>query len=308
MHVWDALNGAAIDFDSRSIAAADLGDIIDESALKEALLEQMTHCKTIHLFANTVIKEVRHLDKTIAVLSEDHTWQGQLLMIADGARSPTREHLGVQLTQWAYQQQAIVATVHTEKPHQQTAWQVFNPDGPLAFLPLSDPHQCSIVWSADTQRSDYLSQLSDEAFNQELTLAFAHKLGAVNLLSPRHQYPLCMRHAQQYVGTKWILLGDSAHTIHPLAGLGLNVGLADVALWYQKVKEDKNALSSKKALGAYQRERKSAVWQTILLMEGFKRLFSFSATPISTLRGLGIRACNQLTPLKRLFIEHAAGK
>jgi 2-polyprenylphenol 6-hydroxylase len=308
MHVWDAKSGAAIDFDSRSIAAASLGAIIEESMLKQGLLAQIKHTPTIHLFADSALIKVEHLDNAIAVSSEKATWQGQLLMVAEGAHSPTREKLAVSLTSWSYQQQAIVATVHTEQSHQHTAYQVFHPQGPLAFLPLADVNQCSIVWSTDSKQAEHLMSLNEEDFNLALQTAFVNKLGRTQLVSGRHQFPLHMRHANHYVSSRWMLLGDAAHTIHPLAGLGLNVGLADVSVWYHQVKQDKKALTSTKALGFYQRERKSAVWQTILLMEGLKRLFSISLPPIPALRSLGLRFCNQLTPLKRLFIQHAAGE
>jgi 2-polyprenylphenol 6-hydroxylase len=308
MHVWDAHSGAAIDFDSRSIAAADLGAIIEESVLKQGLLAHCVESPNIHLFANEALIKVEHLEQSIKVSSDSTTWQGQLLMIAEGAHSPTREKLGVSLTSWSYQQHALVATVHTEKPHRHTAYQVFHPQGPLAFLPLADVNQCSIVWSMDTKQAEHVMHLSEPEFNQALQEALDHKLGATKLLSARHQFPLHMRHATQYVGAHWMLLGDAAHTIHPLAGLGLNVGLADISAWYHQVKKNKKALTSSKALGFYQRERKSAVWQTIMLMEGIKRLFAISLPPIAAVRSLGLRLCNQLTGLKRLFIQHAAGE
>lgn len=307
MHVWDGVNGAHIDFDSRSIAAPDLGSIIEESILKQALLHRVSKESRINLLAHCPVTEVRQLDDRIQVCCEERVWDGQLLMIADGANSPTRTKLNVALTTWSYQQQALVAMVQTEKPHQATAAQVFNPDGPLAFLPLPDPHQCSIVWSTDTKRSAELLALNEDAFNLELTQAFARHLGQVKLISVRHQFPLQMRHAKQYTGKRWMLLGDAAHTIHPLAGLGLNVGLADVSSWLHCLDENKNELVSSKILGAYQRERKSSVWQIIMLMEGFKRLFGQSSTPVSALRGLGLRFCNEFTPIKRMFIQHAAG-
>lgn len=307
MYVWDAANGAAIEFDARSIGASFLGAIVEESILKHALLEQVRHNKNIHLFPHSKVSTVHSLTTGIEISSEQTTWQGQLLIIAEGALSPTREQLKVPLTSWSYQQQAIIATVHTEKEHQNTAYQVFHREGPLAFLPLKDKHQCSIVWSADIHYAEQLMALNDAEFNKALGLAFAHKLGAVGIESKRHQFPLSMRHAKSYVGANWLLMGDAAHTIHPLAGLGLNVGLADVNVWYRLMKQNKK-LTAPKYLGAYQRERKAAVWQTILLMEGFKQFFSFSFPPITTLRGLGLRFCNQATPLKQLFIQHAAGE
>ena len=307
MHVWDAANGAAIDFDSRYIAAQYLGSIIEENVLKQALLQQISTQTNIHLFPDSIVDEVHCDAEAVRVHSTNKLWQGHFLMIADGANSPTRQKLNVELTTWSYHQQAVVATVQTEKPHLQTAYQVFNADGPLALLPLVDQNQCSIVWSTNPERAQHLIDLSDDAFNEELTKAFAGKLGQVQVLSSRHQFPLQMRHVKQYSAKGWLLLGDAAHTIHPLAGLGLNLGLADVRSWMNCMDTTKGAIVTTKQLGAYQRERKHAVWQTIMMMEGFKRLFSNTFLPITGLRGLGLNLCNELTPLKRLFIEHAAG-
>lgn len=307
MYVWDGVTGAHIDFDSRSIAAPDLGAIIDESVLKKALLQQIFNETTISLYPHCSAEEVNILEQGVSISSQDILWEGKLLMIADGANSPTRQKLNVPITSWPYNQQALVATVNTEKPHQQTAYQVFHPDGPLAFLPLSDPNQCSIVWSTQPRRAQNLMALDVDDFNLELTRTFAKQLGEVHLVSARHQFPLQMRHVKQYTGKHWLLLGDAAHTIHPLAGLGLNVGLADICTWLQLLDASDGRFASKRLLGAYQRERKHAVWQTILLMEGFKHLFGYSHAPITTLRGLGLRLCNEMTPLKRLFIQHAAG-
>lgn len=307
MHVWDAVNGAHIDFDSRSVAASYLGVISEESVLKQALLQQVAQQANIRLFPDCCVDAVHHDQHHVQVCSQQQVWEGQLLMIADGANSPARQKLKVELTSWPYKQQAIVATVAVENAHQQTAYQVFNPDGPLAFLPLADAKQCSIVWSTTPLQAKKLLDLAEDEFNEALTKAFAQKLGQVQVISPRHQFPLHMRHVKQYSGARWLLLGDAAHTIHPLAGLGLNVGLADVASWLHCLDAAQGALVSKKALGAYQRERKHAVWQIIALMEGFKRLFSNSFMPVVTLRGLGLDFCNQFTPLKRLFIQHARG-
>jgi 2-polyprenylphenol 6-hydroxylase len=307
MYVWDAVNGAHIDFDSRYVAAANLGSIIEESVLKHALLEHVSKQPAIHLFPESRAEEVYSEEHSVRVCSHQHTWAGELLMIADGANSPARQKLKVALNSWSYEQHALVATVSIEKMHHQTAYQVFHPDGPLAFLPLADEHLCSIVWSTDPIRAKKLMAFSEQEFNVALTQAFAQKLGQVVVVSKRYQFPLQMRHVKQYAGTRWLLLGDAAHTIHPLAGLGLNVGLADVCSWIHCLDDAGGTLVSKRALAAYQRERKSAVWQIIALMEGFKRLFSNSFAPVVALRGLGLGLCNGLMPLKRLFIQHARG-
>lgn len=307
MHVWDSSNGAHIDFDSRLIAEQNLGAIIEESILKHALLQKISSESNISLFPHSAIDEVIDIDNGIKISSQNGTWEGQLLMVADGANSPTRKKLNIELTSWSYNQNALVATVKTEKAHLSTAYQVFNSDGPLAFLPLVDPHQCSIVWSTNLVRAQKMMALDEDEFNLELSRAFAKHLGKVELLSARHQFPLQMRHVKQYAGNRWLLLGDAAHTIHPLAGLGLNVGLADVASWLKVSEQYKGTPCSNRALGAYQRERKHAVWQIILIMEGFKQLFTNNSRPITALRGLGLRMCNEFSPIKRLFIDHAAG-
>ncbi|KGP62984.1 2-polyprenyl-6-methoxyphenol hydroxylase [Legionella norrlandica] len=307
MHVWDGVSGAYIDFDSRSIAEPNLGVIVEESILKQALFQQISKNSQISLFAQNMVNNIISSEHSIEISSQNAIWQGQLLMIADGANSPTRQKLKVDLTSWSYDQQALVAMVNVEKSHGNTAYQIFNPDGPLAFLPLADSHQCSIVWSTQPKHVQNLLALDDSEFNKQLTKAFANQLGQVEVASSRHQFPLQMRHVKQYVGQRWLLLGDAAHTIHPLAGLGLNVGLADVNSWINYIDKNKGILVSNKILGAYQRERKHAVWQVILLMEGFKRLFGTAFSPIASLRSFGVRACNELAPIKRLFIYHAAG-
>ena len=304
MHVWDATNKAAIDFDCRQIAANHLGTILEENCLKQALLEQASQQPLITLFPNCPVDAIKEEIHGISVYSQQQNWKGQLIMIADGAHSPARHLLKVPLTSWSYNQNALVATVQTQKPHQSTAYQIFHPEGPLAFLPLANANQCSIVWSTKPADVERLMKMEDEAFNRALTKAFAEHLGDTKLISTRRQFPLHMRHVTQYSGSSWILLGDAAHTIHPLAGLGLNVGLADVRSWMDCL-DRKGRLCSNKRLQAYQRERKHAVWQTILLMEGLKRLFGTSVAPISALRGLGLNACNQIAPLKRLLIEQA---
>jgi 2-octaprenylphenol hydroxylase len=309
MYVWDAANGAHIEFDARMIAAQQLGTILEESVLKQALLQGVAKQAGVILFPESTVMIVEQQVDSIIVSSISHSWQAKLLMVADGGSSPCRQLLKVPLTSYSYHHQAIVASVSTEKAHQKTAYQVFNAEGPLAFLPLIDDQQSSIVWSTTLSAAKRLMALSDEAFNQELTKAFANKLGQAKVQGARHQFPLTMRHAKQYSGKRWLLLGDAAHTIHPLAGLGLNVGLADVATWLACLTNTgRSILTSSKALGAYQRQRKHAVWQVIVMMDGLKTLFTSSFTTMIALRGLGLRISNHCLPLKRMLIAQAAGE
>jgi 2-octaprenylphenol hydroxylase len=305
MQVWDALSGASIGFDARLMAASQLGFIIEESHIKHTLMQAISG---IHLFPNTRVEKVNSSSSGMQVFSENNSWHSTLLMAADGAQSPTRNSLQIPMTQWSYKQQAIVATVETEKPHNQTAYQVFHPEGPLAFLPLANPYQCSIVWTTTIPQAERLMAISEIDFNYQLTAAFAATLGNIKVLTTRQSFPLSMRHTQQYSGSHWLLLGDAAHTIHPLAGLGLNLGLADITTWLDCFAEHNNNLLSSTALGKYQRQRKYATWQVIALMEALKTVFSTNAAPLVALRSLGLRAFDRFNPLKRMIIAEAMGR
>jgi len=304
MHVWDGVTNAAIDFDSRMIASSELGTIIEESQLRKALLQKLADYPKVQRFPGQRITQLDSKNTPIKMASEHLCWQGRLLIAADGKGSPARDLLQCKLTTWSYHQQALVARVQTEKPHEKTAWQIFNADGPLAFLPLADVNQCSIVWSTSVRKAGDLMAMPEEEFNTQLTQAFASRLGEVKVLSTRHQFPLQMRHTQDYVGANWLLMGDAAHTIHPLAGLGLNVGLADLRTLLQLMDQQPNQLTSKRVLQAYQRQRKHAVWQTIAMMDSLKWLFANPLLPFA--RKCGLKICNSLPFIKRLFIEQAA--
>lgn len=307
MQVWDAQSSGAIHFDAREVAAKQLGFILEESVIKKALLEKIAEKKEITLYPNYVNEEVNPLQDGIEIKGQNQTFRGQLLMIAEGAHSHTRELLKVPLTSWPYNQCALTATIETEKPHQQTAYQIFHPEGPLAFLPLHNAHQCSIVWTTNAQDAHLLLSMSQDDFNSALKEAFRGTLGNVKKLSPLLKFPLTMRHVQQYVGEHWLLLGDAAHTIHPLAGLGLNLGLADISEWKALLTKSHHNLQSNLPLARYQRARKHALWQVIALMEALKTLFGSTSMPITTLRGLGLNAFNACAPVKRLLIEQAMG-
>lgn len=305
MHIWDEASKANLDFDARMIASPKLGTIIEESILKQALLTKI-HAEGVSCFSKSAVSAVdtSHAEK-IQLTFADKIAEAELLMIADGAQSPTRQALGVSVTQWPYHQTSIVATVKNEKPHQSTAFQVFQSDGPLAFLPLPDPHLCSIVWSTTTTKAQQLMGQPENMFNQSLTKAFKNTLGNSQIISARHAFPLTMRHTEQYAGKRWLLLGDAAHTIHPLAGLGLNVGLADLKTWLSLLDEAPSQLAAIRKLPLYQRMRKTAVWKTIAMLQGIKTIFSSPLPPLPTCRRMGLSLCNQLPLLKRWLIEQA---
>lgn len=286
IHVWDAQNGAHFTFDSRLRAAPFLGYMAIESTLKQTLLNAI-HQAAIPCYAHRKIQHITPHAQGFSVSDGTQTWTTRLLIGTDGKQSIVRQQLHVPVTQWSYHQHAIITTVQTEKPHQHTAYQVFRKEGPLAFLPLKDPHQCSIVWSLISKQAHALMDASPEAFEKALTAAFEHRLGPCTLQHPRQSFPLTMCHVQQYSGPHWLLMGDAAHTLHPLAGLGLNLGIADLTTWLNLLDASPEApLNTKRILSAYQRQRKHALWQMIVLMQGLKTVFM--APILGPLRKVGL--------------------
>jgi 2-octaprenylphenol hydroxylase len=215
-----------------------------------------------------------------------------------------------------YDHHAIVATIKCSQGHKNTAWQVFLPTGPLAFLPVfpQDNATCSIVYSTSPEEAKRLTELNPIDFAKELTAASDGKLGAIELISERFTYPLTMRLAQDFFKDRAVLIGDAAHTIHPLAGQGVNLGLLDAAALAQSLTSliteqgtsDKN-LASPKVLRAFSRARKSEAADMIAAMEAIKQTFGVQQSGIKLLRGIGISLLNKVKPAKKLLIEQALG-
>lgn len=311
MRVWDTAGIGEIHFDSAEIGESHLGHIIENRVIQSTLLEQCQHLSNVELYTPAQSTGLAQGDREIYLELEGGRRLGAHLLVgADGASSPVRQWAGISSRGWDYQQKGIVATVQTEKSHQETAWQRFLPNGPLAFLPLDDPYRCSIVWSTMPNDAAQLLALEDKAFAAALAAAFEYRLGAIEVIGPRAAFPLRLRHAKTYIQPRLALVGDAAHTIHPLAGQGVNLGLLDATALAEVVVA---AQSSKKELGSFatlrhfERWRKGDNLAMQLTMDGFKRLFGNTWPPVRVARNLGLAATNAAAPLKRLIMYRASG-
>lgn len=325
MEVWEELGSGRIQFDALDYQRPCLGYIVENSALLGACfaaLDTISGCKAVDSYFGARIRAIefnRQQQVRELVFEDDTRLSATLLIGADGANSFVRRALNIPTREWDYQQSAIVCTVETEKPHEDTAWQRFSERGPVAYLPLRDTldrdhqkhaHFSSIVWSLDTEQARLVYALDDQAFSAALARELEGRLGRLESVSERFMFPLRQRHAKSYVADQAVLLGDAAHTIHPLAGQGLNLGLNDVHALVEILQDAQSKdyeLAHPVLLKRYQRQRKSENLAMMLGMEGFKRLFGSGDPLLRLLRNTGVKTVNEHTFIKRQIATRAMG-
>ena len=307
MEVWDR---GAIRFDAADIGEPALAYIIENGAMAAALYARMQHYTNVHSVAPAELVAVEIKDGAALTLRDGRRISARLLVGADGADSAVRQYAGLALRRFALAQTAIVATVRTERSHDDAAFQHFLPTGPLALLPLADAHHVSIVWSADTPRAQALMALDDAAFATELAHAFGDRLGALSIASTRAAFPLALTHAVDYTAPAVALVGDAAHTVHPLAGQGVNLGLLDAAALAEVVLEAHGAgkdIGAHHVLRRYERWRKGDNWTLLAVTGGFKLLFGNDWPLVREARNLGLMATDRVPFAKNLFMRRACG-
>lgn len=313
MHVWDGSGTGKIDFSASSVHAEVLGHIVENRIVQDALLDQL-HDSPVALLAHSRLAQLRRSGTGWLVQLEDGSnIRSPLIIAADGANSTVRRLAGCATREWDYLHHAVVTSIRCEKPHQATAWQRFTDEGPLALLPLQHSdgqHWCSIVWSLPEERAQQVMALDDAAFCAALGDASEHRLGRIEHADPRYSIPLRQRHAKRYVEPGLALIGDAAHSIHPLAGQGVNLGLLDAAVLAEVLlhglQRGEN-IASQRLLSRFERRRMPHNLAMMAAMEGFQHLFQADALAIRWLRNSGLSLVDNLSEAKALFIRQALG-
>lgn len=331
MHVWDTDGFGDISFDAQSLRdlpakvsesssatanaiehTAALGHIIENEIVNAAACEQLKTYANVDCFFDASASDI-HTTQNLAQLTLTSCdgiasiISAKLLVGADGANSEVRKSFGFSHTFWDYDHHAIVANVTTQHPHNNTAAQAFTPFGPLAFLPLPDPHQCSIVFSQRSSQAAKLMDLPQLEFEKSLRVAINNHYGSVTLTTQRVSFPLRMRYANKWTCKHVAIIGDAAHTIHPLAGQGANLGLADVQTMLDIIAKHKSTLGEVSMLRKYERCRKAEAVKVIATMEGFKQLFDGQNSVKKLVRNVGLLGVNKMPSVKAFFIAQAMG-
>lgn len=311
MSVWDKDGLGKISFDANTLCQPHLGAIIENQAISAALATRASEIDGLRHMQGQRLSGLAFGEREAwLTLDNGDSLSAALVIAADGANSWVRQQCKIPLTFWDYGHHAIVATVRTSRPHESTARQVFLPDGPLAFLPLYETDLHSIVWSVPPAQAESLLAMDDEAFSKALTSASDGRLGVCQLVSERQSHPLRMRYARHFARHRLLLAGDAAHTIHPLAGQGVNLGFLDSASIVQtltKLHEAGDDLGDYANLRQLERWRKAEAIEMIAAMEGFKRLFAGSNPVKKALRDLGLNLVDNVAGLKTVFIKQAMG-
>jgi 2-octaprenylphenol hydroxylase len=314
MVVWDAeaepFGHGSLCFDSAELGVACLGHIIDNGLLQWALWQRLIAHPDVTLYCPERVAGLE-LDQDQALLRFESGQRitASLAVGADGGGSPSRALAGIDVSGKSYGQSAVVAHVRTERAHQETAWQRFLPDGPLALLPLKDG-RCSIVWSTTPEQAGMLTQADQRSFRDRVTEASAGVLGAVIDSGARASFPLRLQHARAYTATRFALIGDAAHTVHPLAGQGVNLGFLDAAALAEVVLDTVSAdhdPGESRPLRRYERWRKGENLLAATSIDAIGRLFREPDSVIGAVRRLGLTLVDDAAMLKHELARRAMG-
>lgn len=288
MHIWHENGEAAIQFDSVDLARESLGTIVENRQIQRALLLACESQTKIEWFQPDAIESIGDNSRSGISLKLQSGLEicAELLLVADGRNSATRDLAGIKVTSGSYDQSAIVANVATENPHQHTAWQRFLNTGPLAMLPLANG-ESSIVWSCDTGLAEELINLSDELFCEALSQASEYKLGEVKSIGKRLSFPLGWHSCEHWLSNRILLVGDAAHGVHPLAGQGVNLGFSDVDLLTYLI-GDLDTPWHRTKLRQFERQRKAETTTATHLFSGLKWIYGTNNDGICRIRNFGM--------------------
>ncbi len=307
MHVWDTTGHGEIEFDAAQLGVGNLGHIIENRVIQHFLWQYLADAG-IELICPAKLSSIELTEQWSSLkMTDDRRIRSQLIVAADGAQSLLRQLAEISVERKDYHQMGVVATLSSEIVQDRTAFQWFSPQGILGFLPINNGGY-SMVWSTANSNARRLLELDNHSFCEELTLQTEQTLGQVHLASNRAAFPLCMQKANTYSAQRLVLIGDAAHSVHPLAGQGVNMGLLDVVALVDELNRaiDKGRrFSSARVLRAYERRRKGENELMADAFDSLKYLFGSSRPAFEWARNTGLSLVNGATPVKLFLAKQA---
>lgn len=295
-----------------------LGYVVETRVIGKALFDTLKKQKNITLIAPAKLKDfdltTEKASARIEIDGKDKVLTAKLLVAADGDDSVVRRLSGVRIRSREYDQAAVIANIATDQPHNNRAFERFTDSGPLALLPMAatqdEKNRYSLVWTINRSEQDEMMSWDDKTFLLKLKERFGERAGQFLQVSQRHAYPLSLMRAREHVRERLAIIGNAAHTLHPVAGQGFNLGLRDVAALSQVIID---TLHENKDIGELSNLKLYADWrrrdhiQTAMATDGLVRLFSNNFLPLAALRNLGLLVVDLVPPLKKVFARHAMG-
>ena len=313
IHVSDRGRFGMTRLDCEDQGVEALGYVVVSRELGVAFAKRLPSLSNVELICPAQLKSVE-IKQEKALLTIEHQQQlknisARLIVAADGRESLVRQSLGIKTTDWDYQQTAVIANIKTQKPHNNIAYERFTHSGPIAVLPLIDDRS-AIVWTCENEQVEAIMGLDDDAFLNAFQKKFGYRLGRLLKAGARHAYPLRLVHSKEQVRHRLALIGNAAHSLHPIAGQGFNLGLRDVATLAEILQ---NACATNCDIGQIQVLQDYADWRkrdhtrVVAFTDGLVRLFSNDFLPLSIPRNLGLLATDLVPPVKRLITKQAMG-
>lgn len=300
-------------FNAEDVQQSRLGFVVENRITQLGLHERMQQVDNITLFCPVTIESLTTIPTPCITLIDGTVLSAPLIIGADGANSAVRETAGIHLKKKPYGQHCFVMTVEIAGGVQDITWQAFTPTGPEAFLPLADADgksYASLCWYHTPEKIAELMALPEEQLIAEVEATFPPDLPAILRITAKGSFPLIRRHAQHYFADNVVLAGDSAHTINPLAGQGVNLGLMDAG-WLIKTLLDAHnsgkALNDSAVLAVYEQRRRKENQLMMSTMDAFYFGFSNNITPLKVLRNVGFGVASQLTPVMNQVVKYAIG-
>ncbi len=313
IYVWDSEGTSSLEFSSDEIGQPKLGDVVTNNAILSSIFLLLPNLKNLRFLSGDRLKTLDPQEESIKVCTEGgENISCKLVVGADGGLSSVRELSSINIRTWSYDQKALIANLKAEKSHSNTAYQVFTKNGPIALLPMQkdDEESLSLVWSADIDYAERLLDLDIPSFLNELERKTESVLGKLSLDGEMSSYPLHQLHAKDYYAQRVVLIGDAAHSMHPLAGQGLNLGLGDVEELASRILRSRRHgedVGNDKMLSDYSKARKSINLRMMGFMEVFKQGFGSTNPWVRLGRNMAFGATQKAPELRKRFIKEAAG-